>query len=174
MYIPFITFLLLNKVQVSIASFFYLVNYISIDSYSKNITSNVTLIFGNNAVYKLFSSLHFSVFLIIPNWYIFFKTPSCFRKRTTSPFFTSCSLSDHFGWCISLDIWSIDQFSNQAFNVSSLSWRTNIGLLVTSSGVVELLLLFRPRHNIFGVTRARFSRSPVMYPIASGGWLIEF
>ena len=91
-----------------------------------------------------------------------------------SPFFTSQSLSNHFGLCISLGTCVINQFSNQALNICSLHFKNVFGLLLIVNGHIGLQSLFRQSRNRFGVIRSRFSRLPVMFPMAQGRSLMEF
>ena len=121
----------------------------------------------------VFPSLIFSVSLIVPNWYVVFKAPYCFRKRTTSPFLISCSLYTYLVWCISLGTWTNNQFSNQALNISSLSWRNKFGLLVMGSRPVRVQSLSYSRHNLFGFIRSSFLGSLVIFIVASGRSLTE-
>ena len=114
-----------------------------------------------------------SISFILPSWYVLFKAPSFLRKSITSPSFTSQSLSNHFGLCISLGTCVINQFSNQALNICSLHFKNVFGLLLTFNGPIGLRSLFRPSHNRFGVIR-RFSRSPVMFPMAQSRLLMGF
>ena len=115
-----------------------------------------------------------SISFILRNWYVLFEAPSFFRKRIMSPSFTSRLLWNYFGWCISLGTCVINQFSNQAMNISSLHFKNVFPLLPTVNGLIGIRSLFRPSRTRFGVIRSRFSRSPVMFPMAKGRFLIEF